>query len=200
MVIEARGVGVRQLYGGAITAQIPSDYTDISNIRQVPDNQEVFSHADTDRSVIIELLEMQQDIPPGVTAAQFHLNNIAEESGALRTQTHKLSALPSSDFPSLSRDDPALSVTVAYGTHVVSKFKDSPDLASHVDVYAACVRLPRASTDLVVAFNDPRVLHPQGSSALVGSIVSPEESDRRDAVLRTVLTSLKIDEWSLLES
>lgn len=218
MVTEKPDSDTRRLYGGAMTTTIPAAYADISMIREVPDNQEVFAHADTDRSVIVELLELQQDIPTDQTPAQFHLANIAEESGALHAHTHRLLTLPATDFPSLRAGDPNLSVTAAYGTHVVSKFKDAAELASHVDVYVACVRLPRVTTDLLLVFNDPRVLHPQGSSALSGSAVAQdgdEDADKnnngtsssnnnnnnsgRDGVLRNALRSLRIHEWSLLE-
>lgn len=189
----------RNLFGGAITVQIPREFSDISVIRAVPDNQEVFSHAETDRSVIIELLELQ-DIPPDCFPAEFHLNSIAEDSGATEARTNKVITLSPSDFPALQEDDPSLSITAAYGTHVVSKFRDAAELASHVDVYVACVRLPRATTDLLVVFNDPRALHPAGSSARAGSTVASTQEDvPRDALLQMILTSLKIHDWSLLE-
>lgn len=211
MVTEKPDSDTRRLYGGAMTTTIPGMYADISMLREVPDNQEVFAHADTDRSVIVELLELQQDMPADQTPAQFHLANIAEESGALQARTNRLLTLPAIDFPSLRAGDPNVSVTVAYGTHVVSKFKDAAELASHVDVYVACVRLPRVTTDLLLVFNDPRVLHPQGSSALSGSAVAQDgdgdsssnnnnnNSNSRDSVLQNALRNLRIHEWSLLE-
>ena len=54
---------LRQLFGGALTFVIPKDYEDASEIRQVPDNQEVFMHTKQDNSIIVELLQMDTDIP-----------------------------------------------------------------------------------------------------------------------------------------
>lgn len=189
----------RELFGGAITASIPADFLDISPIREIPDNQEVFSHAETDRSIIIELLE-QPDLPPGTVPASFHSSNIAEDSSALEAHIHQVQTLPASDFPLLAMDDPALSVTVAYGTHVVAKFRDAAELANHVDIFLACVRLPRATTDLLIVFNDPVALHPAGASARSGSAVAPRElHSARDGILRTALRTLKIHNWGLLQ-
>lgn len=178
---------IRQLFGGAITAEIPAVFTDVSQLREVPDNQEVFAHADTDRSVIIELLELQKDIPAHVLPAQFHLDNLAEESGAVSIESHVARALPDN-------------VSIANGTHRIAKYKDAAGVANEVDVYVACVRLSNVSTDLLIVFNDPRHLHPDGSSARSGSTVQqPAHGAPRDQVLQKVLSSLKIKDWSLFE-
>jgi hypothetical protein len=59
------------LFGGAISLEIPSSFIDVrylikyvyvSNIRQVPDNQEVFVDMASDASVIVEILEMDDDV------------------------------------------------------------------------------------------------------------------------------------------
>jgi hypothetical protein len=47
----------RSLYGGAISISLPKSFEDISNIRLVPDNQEVFVDRFSEDSVIIEVLE-----------------------------------------------------------------------------------------------------------------------------------------------
>ena len=44
-------------------------YSSFSQIRQVPDNQEVFAHLETDQSVLIELLEYSGDVQ-GTQAAE----------------------------------------------------------------------------------------------------------------------------------
>lgn len=47
----------RSLFGGSISIKIPNDFNDVSEFRQVPDNQEVFVFKDSDASIVIELLE-----------------------------------------------------------------------------------------------------------------------------------------------
>lgn len=198
MVITAQPE-VRQLYGGAMSILLPSYYIDTSVFRQIPDNQEVFSHADTDRSIIVELLE-QQHTSNGVLPAEFYLNNLAEESEAIQASTHQIHELPSSDFPHLTSEDPRLSISVAFGTHVVTKFHDAVEHASRVDVHLACIRLPRVTTDLLIVFNDPIALHPEGSSARSGSVVAEApRGESRNVVFRDSLNSFRIHDWSLME-
>lgn len=50
------------LYGGAITAKLPSDYLDASDLRQVPDTQEVRLSRTSLTSVVVDILERAQ--PP----------------------------------------------------------------------------------------------------------------------------------------
>ncbi|XP_031209892.1 ran guanine nucleotide release factor-like [Mastomys coucha] len=50
------------LFGGAFSAILPSGAIDVSDLRPVPDNQEVFCHPVTDQSLIIELLELQAHV------------------------------------------------------------------------------------------------------------------------------------------
>lgn len=188
----------RELFGGSIKAKIPEEFEDISVIREIPDNQEVYTHGATDRSVIIELLE-QQALSANTTPASFHISNLAEESGALQATTHQVTELPSRDFPNLLQDDARLSVSLAQATHIVSKFRDAPELASHVLVHLACVRLPRATTDMLVVLNDPVHLHPNGSSARAGSTVAGTADIPREQVLQNILQSLRIHDWGLLE-
>jgi hypothetical protein len=41
---------------------VPSSYADVSDFRPVPDNQEVFADPMTDRSIIIEILEYEDQV------------------------------------------------------------------------------------------------------------------------------------------
>ena len=51
------------LFGGAISAHLPTRYVDVSDFRPVPDNQEVWTDASVDESVIVEILERVEDGP-----------------------------------------------------------------------------------------------------------------------------------------
>jgi hypothetical protein len=44
-----------QLWGGAVLAQLPARFADVSDVREVPDHQEVWADAHTDQSVILEI-------------------------------------------------------------------------------------------------------------------------------------------------
>lgn len=46
----------RELFGGAIGMCLPTRFVDISDFRPIPDHQEVFSDANMDQSLIVEVL------------------------------------------------------------------------------------------------------------------------------------------------
>ncbi|MEE6520759.1 hypothetical protein FKM82_018698 [Ascaphus truei] len=50
------------LFGGALSAILPPSFRDVSALREVPDNQEVFAHVSTDQSIIVELLEYPEGV------------------------------------------------------------------------------------------------------------------------------------------
>lgn len=45
----------RELYGGAITTNLPTDFIDSSNLRQIPDHQEVYLSPKTLTTIILEI-------------------------------------------------------------------------------------------------------------------------------------------------
>ncbi len=81
------------LFGGAITASLPSTYADVrsatnstmkethlthdSEIRQVPDNQEVYLDTNGFASIVVDILERVEK--PDTEALQYHLHDIVEE-------------------------------------------------------------------------------------------------------------------------
>eukprot|EP00834_Sanchytrium_tribonematis_P004396 NODE_213_length_12556_cov_0.937063.p11 type:complete len:161 gc:universal NODE_213_length_12556_cov_0.937063:6684-7166(+) len=67
------------LYGEAITMKIPKQYYSIAQIRQVPDNQEVYVYEDD--SIIIELLECAEK-NTATEAISFHFDVIKEDNEA----------------------------------------------------------------------------------------------------------------------
>lgn len=186
----------RSLFGGAITCTVPPEFTDVSLLRSVPDNQEVFAHAATDSSLIVELLELTDSPHP----ATFHFHQLAKDSCATNCQLSYTTSFSPSSYPALISDDPNFTISFAYGTQTVSKFRDDDSLANVVNVALACVALPRANTHLLLIFNDPVQLHPQGNSAQQGVVVAnPDETSpaARTIVLTDALRSLKILDWSL---
>ncbi|CUM45032.1 uncharacterized protein AC631_01374 [Debaryomyces fabryi] len=68
-----------ELYGGAVTTTLPVGIVDVSDMRQVPDNQEVFiiEEGDKDISIIFDLLE-QVDAQDINTALKMHIDDMLE--------------------------------------------------------------------------------------------------------------------------
>lgn len=68
---EPEGEKTVDLYGGAIKCVLPSSFADASDMRQVPDNQEVWLDLESGLTVIIELLEYDHSFEgKGHSAAQ----------------------------------------------------------------------------------------------------------------------------------
>lgn len=64
---------VRSLFGGAFTCRIPSRYVDVSAVRDIPDHQEVMAEEEpAGRSLIVELLQYQRDVPDDQAARCVH--------------------------------------------------------------------------------------------------------------------------------
>ena len=68
-----------ELYGGAVTTVLPAGIVDVSDMRQVPDNQEVFiiEDGDKDVSIIFDLLE-QVDVQDINAALRMHIDDMLE--------------------------------------------------------------------------------------------------------------------------
>ncbi|KAJ2005173.1 hypothetical protein GGI04_002120 [Coemansia thaxteri] len=92
----------RDLFGGAMSIDLCDDMVDVSEIRQVPDNQEVFVSTNSDDSVIIEILE-GVDEADGFDALRFHYAQVADlnddpDSGIQRTQAVAIASQPGTAF------------------------------------------------------------------------------------------------------
>ncbi|KAK6316641.1 hypothetical protein J4Q44_G00120410 [Coregonus suidteri] len=153
---------VRPLFGGALSATIPHSAKDISELREIPDNQEVFAHDHTDQSIIVELLELQSHVQNG-DAARYHFEDVAGSNKASAPGTSEVRAvvaLPKSDL-SLEECSSAFLLT---GTQCVAKFNE--EAKNTVTIYLGLFRLPQFSTDVLVTFNDPLSISPSSSSAV----------------------------------
>ena len=59
--MSSQSLVLRELFGGAITIQLPNDLLDASELREVPDTQEVFVDKHSDISYI---LDVNERVPP----------------------------------------------------------------------------------------------------------------------------------------
>ncbi|RMZ70504.1 ran-interacting mog1 [Pyrenophora seminiperda CCB06] len=72
------------LYGGAITMDLPSNYADASQIRQIPDNQEVYLDNAGYSSVVVEILEYVHK-SSDEEALQYHFADLVHGTGDATT-------------------------------------------------------------------------------------------------------------------
>ncbi|KAJ2896720.1 hypothetical protein GGI21_005015, partial [Coemansia aciculifera] len=111
----------RSLFGGAMSIDIPERLTDVSNLRQVPDHQEVFADAKTDESVIIEILEAV-DKTDGIDAIQYHYKHVCELNNAPPKNDHMSSTGPLKTMPH---------AFYLFGEQTVAKFNEKSALAQN---------------------------------------------------------------------
>ncbi|ETO26247.1 ran-binding protein [Reticulomyxa filosa] len=86
----------RSLFGGAFEITLPETFVDLSDFRQVPDNQEVYSDANADTSVIIEIVE-RVDVKDE-DSAKYHFDEIAECNESVETSIEISGNLTSKDL------------------------------------------------------------------------------------------------------
>ncbi|XP_069799468.1 ran guanine nucleotide release factor [Dendropsophus ebraccatus] len=150
----------RPLFGGAFSAVLPPGVHDVSDLREIPDNQEVFVHTNTDQSIIVELLEYQEGVSDP-NAARCHFEDVAASNDAQgRAEVVNVEPLPLAQL-SLTGCSSAWALT---GHQLVSKFNEQAQ--NTVTIHMALFRMQQHATDLLVTFNDPVTIDPASSSSI----------------------------------
>nr|AAI55965.1 Mog1 protein [Xenopus laevis] len=157
----------RPLFAGALSAILPPFLQDVSELREIPDNQEVFAHTSTDQSIIVELLEYQEGVSDS-EAARYHFEDVASSNDA-EGQSEVLSVEPL-PLAQLTLTD-CTNAWLLTGHQLVAKFNE--EARNTVNIHMALFRLPQHTTDLLVTFNDPAAINPSSSSAVGGASLAP---------------------------
>ncbi|KAI4113652.1 MAG: hypothetical protein LQ338_008141 [Usnochroma carphineum] len=185
-----------ELFGGAITANLPDGYADVSNIREVPDHQEIYLDASGFSSIIIEVAERVSQPATDEEALKFHFQDIVDEHDMGRIWHTEVVQLP--HFPA---DTPCYTLL---GTTTLPPATNGnvnrPLTPTFTAIILTLIRLVPQSTDIVVTINIPHIPgHQEPSNGEVdfeegklGSLV--EEGMRiRDEIWRT----LEVRDWGL---
>ncbi|XP_004462477.1 ran guanine nucleotide release factor [Dasypus novemcinctus] len=152
------------LFGGAFSAKLPVGAIDVSDLRPVPDNQEVFCHRATDQSLIVELLELQVHVQ-GREAARYHFEDVGGVQGARTVQVEAVQPLP---VESLALRGCCQEAWILSGKQHVAK--ENQQVAKEVTLHQALLRLPQYQTDLLLTFSQPP---PEIRSSLGPESLSP---------------------------
>ncbi|XP_071946116.1 ran guanine nucleotide release factor-like [Antedon mediterranea] len=178
-----------ELYGGAMTVMLPVNFEDVSQIRQVPDNQEVFSHPSTDQSIIIELLEYQQITDD--LAAKYHFQEMAGSNEATSFEVTSEEQVSTSEVTMHQ----CSSIWLLHGKQMVSKFNEEAKNVLNVNI--ALFRLPQYTTDVLVTFNDPMQINPDSSSS---TMPTGQRNAWTMMQFKTVICTLNLIDPSLFTS
>ncbi|XP_066517930.1 ran guanine nucleotide release factor [Hoplias malabaricus] len=173
----------RPLFGGALSAVVPLNAVDVSELREIPDNQEVFAHAQTDQSVIIELMEHQSQVEDA-QAARYHFEDLAGSNKASAEGLWEVREVESISLSELKLQE-CSSAWLLNGAQLVSKFNE--EAKNTVNIHLCVFRLPQYTTDILVTFNNPVNISPLSSSAVVSTDVGWTLQD-----FHTLLQSLQL--------
>jgi hypothetical protein len=177
----------RSLFGGAIVFSLPERFEDVSEVREIPDNQEAFVDIATDESIIVELVEHDATVSDMACCAHY-FDDLAALNAATTAQLVSAAAHPPP--PQVTA---ASSAYVAVGQQTIAKFKESASNA--VNVYLAVVRMPTYGTDVLITLNSPVALDPASSSS--HSATQPADQAVAREVLLTALHTLSVLDYSL---
>ncbi|CAO3689353.1 unnamed protein product [Umbelopsis vinacea] len=167
----------RPLFGGALSAPLSSSFLDASQIRQIPDNQEVFVDASTEQSLIIELLQLVPEAL-GEEVARYHFQQLAEDNEAKEASVNKILLLNTESYPFLPSD--SCQVYFLSGLQKIAKFNESQ--LHQVNIIMVIFRLLKVDTDIAISINVP---------AGEGQI------DAVEADMLQLVKGFKINDWSL---
>lgn len=133
-----------ELFGGALSVDLGVDWLDVSDMRPVPDNQEVWMERNgAHRSLVIELLELV-DVPDD-EAATVHFQEISSANGAKTATVFDTSCIFDGLSSSVRHLGPAHFLC---GKQVLT---DNTVLLVHIGL----LRLRPRATDLLVSLSRP---------------------------------------------
>ncbi|KAG5182156.1 hypothetical protein JKP88DRAFT_245833 [Tribonema minus] len=198
MDLSANGMdvdGTRPLFGGAMKCQLPPDWRDLRatapvpplqcaqctavlhcccELRQVPDNQEVYVDADNN-SIVVELLELQSGLEPG-SSARHYFQDLAAANESQDTVVEWCADVTGMVIPSLPQAPKCALIGTQFlfssansqavrkrlsaseyrtDTAVRKRLSASEYRTDTVRVFMIHVTLPEAATDLLITLNQP---------------------------------------------
>ncbi|KAF2403215.1 ran-interacting Mog1 protein [Trichodelitschia bisporula] len=181
------------LFGGALTADLPRDFADVSTIRQVPDNQEVYLHTTGLTSIIFDITErvIQPNDSSDEAALRFHFADIVTSS-ADETRIW-------ADFaPAALAKMPSTPAFTMFATQHPSAAPSRSPQADFTAILLVLVRLAAQKTDIVISINVPHVadeysradvdLEARKPGPLLGAAIQ-----MRDRILET----FEVKDWDL---
>ncbi|EPE25981.1 Mog1p/PsbP-like protein [Glarea lozoyensis ATCC 20868] len=141
------------LFGGALIVDLPSNFADVSTIRQVPDHQEVYLDKDGFTSIIFDIVERvgQPGSGPAIDGAALttHLEDIVDSDD----DTVKVWNTSNTQFSKLPEDIPAYTL-IATQTPPLKPDSKNPDFTA---IVLTLVRLEKESTDILITINVPHI-------------------------------------------
>jgi len=186
-IVPAVAMAERSLFGGAIICQIPSNYRDVSEVRQVPDNQECWQDMDGPL-LVIEIMERQE--VSDLDAAAFFFRDLAESNGCDAANLSFVAQEPVANGAVQGLPPDAI-VCTGSGRQRVAQGHDV-DIAGNprqqhvvtIQIELCLIRLPTQTTDLLITLSSP---------------IQNDTVSTAPEVFEQVLSTFQIRNWGLFE-
>lgn len=144
------------LFGGALNVDIPDNFADVSKLRQVPDNQEVYIDKDGFTSVIFEICERVGSSGSSAEIDGRALTTHLEELVGDDVETVKVWNTTDTEFSKLPEDIPAYTL-IATQTPRTDPNKTSTSAPDFTAILLTLLRLEKESTDVLITINVPHI-------------------------------------------
>ncbi|KAI1760918.1 Mog1p/PsbP-like protein [Hypoxylon sp. FL1150] len=145
------------LYGGALIADLPATFADVSVIRQVPDNQEVYIDKDGFTSIIFDITERVGGPGSGPEIDGRALTTHLEDLVGDDTEGVKVWNTTPTLFSRLDEDIPAYTLIATNMPPKDPKGKSGDAATDFTAFIITLVRLEREKTDLLITINVPHI-------------------------------------------
>ncbi|ROT37913.1 Mog1p/PsbP-like protein [Sodiomyces alkalinus F11] len=143
------------LYGGAIVCDLPTNFADVSKLRQVPDNQEVYIDQDGFTSIIFDITER---IGPAGTGPEIDgraLTTHLEDLVGSDIDTVKVWNTTETVFSRLGDEVPAYTLIATQTPRPApGERTSSPDFTA---IILTLLRLENVSSDILITINVPHI-------------------------------------------
>ncbi|MCO5607427.1 hypothetical protein L7F22_061623 [Adiantum nelumboides] len=137
---------------------------DVSSIRDVPDNQEVYADPSRDESIIVEILEHERSVEDAQSAVWF-LQDLSHEQDAGQSLVHEVVLMLISTPNPLKHTHTRAHARMCAHLSISCMIKLL--FVKLLQVYLANIRLPNVNSDILVTIYEPLLINEQSESAKV---------------------------------
>ncbi|KAG2430881.1 hypothetical protein HXX76_009855 [Chlamydomonas incerta] len=161
---------------------------DVSDLRPVPDHQEVWADTGVDQAIIFEIVEHDASVPDG-EAGRHMFEDAAVGNEAVAAAVESVAPLGVQDVPGVSE---ASYRCVVRGRQTVRRGQQAADTC----VLLAVLRLPHVGSDLLITLSTPSTPPPPVGDAAVAAAAALGEGEQQE-LMAGVLRSLRVQSWEL---
>lgn len=144
------------LFGGAIVCDLPEKFADVSKLRQVPDNQEVWIDQDGFTSIIFDITERVGEPGTGPEIDGRAMTTHLEDMVGSDIDTVKIWNTAETEFSRLESGAPAYTLISTQTPHV-SKSHDQTSAPDFTAIILTLLRLEKLKTDILITINVPHI-------------------------------------------